>query len=132
MLMYVGGCACLKALSALSGLDLPISHLWKQGRVSRLPLQLDPHTSLTFLNYHIHTLTEYDRSKDGAFSHQGYLLLTLPLMAAIGRDALWQQGRDETVEVNQRALIDKVGFSPRSFSPGQTITHFIGSRTIFG
>ncbi|KAF8604785.1 hypothetical protein BDV93DRAFT_440059, partial [Ceratobasidium sp. AG-I] len=29
-------------------------------------------------------------------------------MAAIGRDALWQQGRDETVEVNQRALIDKV------------------------
>jgi hypothetical protein len=29
-------------------------------------------------------------------------------MAAIGKDALWQQGRDETVEVNQRALIDKV------------------------
>ncbi|CAE6384073.1 unnamed protein product [Rhizoctonia solani] len=27
---------------------------------------------------------------------------------ATGKDALWQQGRDETVEVNQRALIDKV------------------------
>ncbi|KAF8688692.1 hypothetical protein RHS03_09437, partial [Rhizoctonia solani] len=30
-----------------------------------------------------------------------------PFMAT-GKDALWQQGRDETVEVNQRALIDKV------------------------
>ncbi|QRW13174.1 hypothetical protein RhiLY_12173 [Ceratobasidium sp. AG-Ba] len=29
-------------------------------------------------------------------------------MATAARDALWQQGRDETVEVNQRALIDKV------------------------
>ncbi|CAE6531048.1 unnamed protein product [Rhizoctonia solani] len=27
---------------------------------------------------------------------------------ATGKDALWQQGRDESVEVNQRALIDKV------------------------
>ncbi|CAE6464621.1 unnamed protein product [Rhizoctonia solani] len=27
---------------------------------------------------------------------------------ATGKSALWQQGRDETVEVNQRALIDKV------------------------
>ena len=25
-----------------------------------------------------------------------------------GRSALWESGRDETVEVNQRALIDKV------------------------
>ncbi|KAF8752076.1 hypothetical protein RHS01_07718 [Rhizoctonia solani] len=32
---------------------------------------------------------------------------TSPFMAT-GKDALWQQGRDETVEVNQRALIDKV------------------------
>ncbi|KAG8689809.1 hypothetical protein FRC09_012247, partial [Ceratobasidium sp. 395] len=29
-------------------------------------------------------------------------------MTTAARDALWQQGRDETVEVNQRALIDKV------------------------
>ncbi|KAG8684005.1 hypothetical protein FRC08_013955, partial [Ceratobasidium sp. 394] len=29
-------------------------------------------------------------------------------MAGTARDTLWQQGRDETVEVNQRALIDKV------------------------
>jgi hypothetical protein len=37
-------------------------------------------------------------------------------MATTGKDALWQQGRDETVEVNQRALIDKVSYLIRVIS----------------
>lgn len=53
-------------------------------------------------------------------------------MAPLRREELWDQGQDETVEVNQRALIDSMYIDHRTISLSLLICAFRNPSKILG